>query len=685
MSEKSLEKLVKTLIKLHKDPEAAGSFLRCENIDSETLIHLAVLLADKAGAMESDKKAAEQIQTQMALDYKKVETERNALKSEMKKIRNDYSKLLEHYRLNSKVIFGDHAENMDRLFEKMSRTLKMTDENDEIATNEQFLKWTMEREKRRLQKEAEKKAREKARAEAKDSGKDADPLTTKSDGTDQKSGGSTPPGGSTGQKKKTRKRTDTSNLPQFDNYVFDETVCDEVFGKGNYRIVSFDRKEILHHEPERYWKEVLYYPVVAGKPLDGSISSGGSQEIMLRCKPEYDFWPHSNASADLIASIMYKKCIEDQPYYRQALEMARRGLPLRRSRLATDCIWTTQMYLDPAALMLEALLKEQSHNQCDETPLKVNELHKKAWIWCHCSSELYEGHKICVYKYETTRSADHLRRFYEACRIILECDAYTGYDSFEKRATLSDESGGAEDVKLAHCWMHARRYFFDAGVVVNVLLQQKKDDISAEQLAEMPEVKIIGIMADIYYEEGLLRDLPADQRLAGRQKKVKPYVDEFFEYIESLDLTNPGYSAKLVQAVKYSLNHKKGLCEFLNDPLIPLDDGFTERLIKRLAMLRRNCLFCDSEEGARTTMVQMSLCQTAVLNGADPEIYLRYCLEEGARHYNDQDDSYLKKLVPWSDEYRAYEKRIKDSFWDPIGTGLNPEKPVLKKKTLLSA
>lgn len=677
MPRKSPEKVAKTLLKLHKDPEAAKSYLDSQNLDRDTLIEVSVLLADRTGAAESASKASEALQTQMAVDYKKVEAERNALKSELKKIRNDYSKLLEHYRLNSKVIFGDHAEDMDKLFEKMSKTLKMN--GDEAATQEQFEKWILEKEKRKLQKEAEKKAQEKGEAQ----GGDAD-SSKNSDGPDQKngSGPSQKNGGSGGRK--TRERMDTSKLKQFDNYVFHPEVCDEVYGEGNYRIVTFYKKVVYHHVPEHYWKEAIYYPVVVGVPKNGK-DGGDTGVLMMRCRPDYDFWPHNDVSADLMASIMYKKCIDNQTYYRQERDMARHGLPIPRNRLSTLCIRTTQMYLDPVALLLEMLLKEQDHNQCDETPLKVNDLHRKAWIWCHCSSELYEGNKICVYKYETTRKADHLRRFYEACRIILECDAYTGYDSFEKRATLSDGSGGAKEVKLAHCWMHARRYFFDAGVVVNVLLQQKKDDISAEQLAEMPEVKVIGIIADIYYEEGKLRNLSADERLAGRQKNVKPYVDEFFDYIEGLDLTNPGYSAKLVQAVKYALVHKKGLCEFLDDPLIPLDDGFTERMIRKLAMLRRNCLFCDSEEGARTTTVQMTLCQTALLNGADPEIYLRYCLEEGARHYYDGDDAYLAELVPWSDAYKAYEKRIKDSLWDPIGTGLNAEKPVVKKKARRTA
>ena len=688
MTKKSPEKIVKTLLKLHKDPAAARSFLRSENPDPDTLIEVSALLADRTAAAESAVKASESMQTQMALDYKKVEAERNALKSEVKKIRNDYTKLLEHYRLNSKVIFGDRAEDMDKLFEKMSRTLKLNgDGNGDAMTQEQFQKWLLEKAKRKLQKEAEKEAEKKAKEkaekkeEAHGSGTES---STGSAGTNQKNGkGSAPQGGGSGEKK-TRKRMDTSKLKRFDNYVFDPEVCNEIYGEGNYRIVTFEEKVVYHYSPERYWKEVIHYPVVVGKPLNGGDDSG-SEEKMMRCKPDYDFWPHSSVSADLTASIMYKKCVDDQPYYRQTHDMGRQGLPIPRNQLSTLCIRTTQMYLDPAALQQEKLLKEQDHNQCDETPLKVNDLGRKAWIWCHCSSELYEGNKICVYKYEPTRKADHLRRFYEACRIILECDAYTGYDSFERRATLADGSGGATDVKLAHCWMHARRYFFDAGVVVNVLLQQKKDEISAEQLAEMPEVRAIGIIADIYFEEGQLRNLPADKRLAGRQKNVKPCVEEFFDYIESLDLTNPGYSAKLVQAVRYALTHKKGLCEFLDDPLIPLDDGFTERMIKKLAMLRRNCLFCDSEEGARTTSVQMTLCQTALLNGADPEIYLRYCLEEGARHYYDRDDSYLSDLVPWSDAYKDYEKRTMDSLWDPIGTGLTSEKPTVKKRMRRSA
>ena len=72
---------------------------------------------------------------------------------------------------------------------------------------------------------------------------------------------------------------------------------------------------------------------------------------------------------------------------------------------------------------------------------------------------------------------------------------------------------------------------------------------------------------------------------------MRPKVDAYFEYLKTLTPDDPSYSARLRDAIKYSLNQEARLRMFLDDPNIPCDNGFAERSIKPFAILRKNCLF----------------------------------------------------------------------------------------------
>jgi len=78
-----------------------------------------------------------------------------------------------------------------------------------------------------------------------------------------------------------------------------------------------------------------------------------------------------------------------------------------------------------------------------------------------------------------------------------------------------------------------------------------------------------------------------------------------------------------------------------------------------MALGRRNWLFCFSKDGAYTSAVIYSLVETALANGADPYLYLKYLFEEMPGHMDETDRSFLKDMVPWSDPYRSYESARK--------------------------
>ena len=64
-------------------------------------------------------------------------------------------------------------------------------------------------------------------------------------------------------------------------------------------------------------------------------------------------------------------------------------------------------------------------------------------------------------------------------------------------------------------------------------------------------------------------------------------------------------------------------------------------------------MFCDTASGASASAVIYSIMDTAKANNLRPFYYLEYVLTEMAQHKNDEDNSYLQDLVPWSKKLPA--------------------------------
>lgn len=153
-----------------------------------------------------------------------------------------------------------------------------------------------------------------------------------------------------------------------------------------------------------------------------------------------------------------------------------------------------------------------------------------------------------------------------------------------------------------------------------------------------------------------LKLLTADERREQRNLAVRPLVEDFYSYIDSLDTNEPGTSSRLKDAVTYAQNQKTYLCRFLEDGNIPIDDGATERHIRSLAIGRGHFLFCNTVDGAKALATMYTIVETAKANHVNVYSYLRYILEEMPHYISGTDLSFVDKLLPWSAEYLEYEK-----------------------------
>lgn len=439
-----------------------------------------------------------------------------------------------------------------------------------------------------------------------------------------------------GKKTSGKRKSDLDHLPTKTFYDLDVDELDRKYGEGNWRIAFWRQEDTIESMHTVQYHKCTFHPII----------SVGLEHALVCPEPCGKILPGSLASSSLVAEVMYQKAVQCVPSYRMEADFLRSGVPLSRQTITNWINRFSNDLLVTVADHMAALLVLRKHNQCDETPYLVirdgRKAGAKSFMWVHTSSELDPGNPVIVYRFELTRATDHLRRFYGDSGFSgnITSDAYCSYDTLEKEYP---------DIHGSGCLMHVRRRFFYASLLIRIKGK------TPEVFRNLPEIKALALIDEINDADRPLKILPPEERLRIRKTLVTGKVDAFFDYIKTLDADDPSYSEKLRDAIQYALNQEKKIRRFLDDPMIPADNGFAERSIKPFATARRNWLFSCSIEGAEAAAVLFTLIETAKANQAHPYYYLKYLLETLPKQKITKENTFLDDCMPWSEVYKAYE------------------------------
>jgi hypothetical protein len=283
--------------------------------------------------------------------------------------------------------------------------------------------------------------------------------------------------------------------------------------------------------------------------------------------------------------------------------LAARGLDIKRSVLA---FWVgyAAAELKPVYLRLRELILTSGKIAVDETMAPVLDPGrgrvKKGFFWAIARDDRPWGGTdppAVAYTYAPGRGAVHALKLLDRYRGIVQCDGYAAYKSIASAAP-------GEAIKLAFCWAHLRRRFFD-------LAKDGNAPIASEALERI---------AALYAIEKTIRGLSADEHRSVRQDKSKPLVLALKAWLEH-QLARVSAKAMIAEDIRYALNHWDGLIRFLDDGRIELDTNVVERSIRPLVLNRKNALFAGHDEGAENWACIASLIETCKLNGVDPQAY----------------------------------------------------------------
>jgi len=424
------------------------------------------------------------------------------------------------------------------------------------------------------------------------------------------------------KKRSGKKEEDISGLPVnvISHYLTEDELTAE-FGENGWKQLPDMITKRYHFTPAKVEVDEHHVGVYASKS-DGHMVKADHPKPLLH---------GSLVSSSLAAAIINGKYVNAVPLYRMEQEFTRYGLSIPRKNMANWMIRLGEEYLGVLYDCLHQKLYDYHVIQADETPVLVNRdgrpAGSKSYMWVYRSGHMYEDKPIVLYDYHETRNSSHPREFLKDFSGICVTDGYQVYHTIEKER---------QNLRIAGCWVHARRKFDEA---LEVLPKEQRKKSNA--------FLVMSQIQAIYREEGKLKDLTSEERLEQRHLVIKPLVDALFVYLKQQEPTVPK-SGQLRKAYTYILNQENYLRVFLEDGDVPMDNNASERAIRGFCIGKKNWQMIDTINGAKASAIIYSIAETAKANNLKPYDYFEYLLSEIPNHMDDRNNSFLEDLLPWS-------------------------------------
>ncbi|MBY0332880.1 MAG: IS66 family transposase [Acetobacteraceae bacterium] len=330
----------------------------------------------------------------------------------------------------------------------------------------------------------------------------------------------------------------------------------------------------------------------------------------------------------LLAHVLVSKYLDGLPLYRLSAILAREGVEIERQTLA-DWVGRGAWWLSRLAEAIGTYALSHGIIWTDDTPIAVlapgrgRTRQGRFWVYAFDPRPWRgDGAPAAFYQYSPDRKGERPRGHLEDFEGWLHADGYTGYD-----ALTQPRGNRAAQITHVACMAHVRRKLFE-------VFEATKSDLAEEALRRI---------AALYAIEAEINGQPAEVRRAVRQARSKPVLDDLHDWLVTQRRRLSGKST-LGKAMQYALNRWDALARYLEDGRLSIDNNLSERLLRGIALTRKNFLFLGSDEGGRRAAIIYTVAETAKLNGLDPEAYIATVLDRLARgHTIDR----LDELLPW--------------------------------------
>jgi transposase len=327
-------------------------------------------------------------------------------------------------------------------------------------------------------------------------------------------------------------------------------------------------------------------------------------------------FPKCRADDSLLAEILVKKFADHLPLYRISEILFRDGIGISRKLLSQWVVYCgnalTPLYNE---MVKQVLLSGNIF--VDESPINVQSKSsvKKGFMWVIVGGN-EENPPYRIYDFREDRKHENIFDILKDYKGVFHSDKYGAYVSLSKK----------ENIMWCPCWVHIRRYFFEA----------ESGD---------PEFRawVLRKIRYLYMLEKVAWNRSPEERIRIRQEKEIPIIDEIIEKVTNRSTKgNLLPKSKLSQAIHYFLGLVPCIKNYTTHAYARLDNNVAERAVRPLAIGRKNWLFFGSVDAGQCGAVIFSLIQTCRGLGINPQEYL----EDIFRRLMDHNASKLYELLP---------------------------------------
>lgn len=423
------------------------------------------------------------------------------------------------------------------------------------------------------------------------------PASTPPSGDDPPAPPSPPPRPEKRPRKK-RERFGRNKIPAGLERVPDPAATSTCPTCGNPRVTVLreERTEVYDYVPARLVARVV------DRPVCHCADCAGIAQAPLPA----DLVPRLLATPNLLAHLIYEKFGRHLPLHRIDVELRRLGGDIREVTRDRWLRWSAR-HLDLLLPALKTELFVEGLLHTDGTGLAVIQKGTGTRLG---QVAIYGNSRAAIYEFTTTKHGVHQRIF-----LGLEGPAgtppakgtprFAGYQVADA-ASVADRTYTCGGVVECGCNAHARRMFEEA--------ETSEPRVAGEAIAFWSVLYAVE-------RQATREKLDPAGRLALRREKSAPVVADLRRW---LDAHHGRFLPKepITKALNYVNNHWEALIRFLDDGRIPIDNNLAERMLKAVAVGRKNYMFAGSDAAAARAATFYTWVETCRLHGVDPPTWL---------------------------------------------------------------
>jgi transposase len=357
--------------------------------------------------------------------------------------------------------------------------------------------------------------------------------------------------------------------------------------------IGADVSERLDYRPAALFIRQVVRPTYACRACE---RAGDDPQVVRSPLPPEPIL-RGTAAAGLLAHLIVSKYVDHLPLYRQESMLGRLGWEVTRSTLCDQILACSGVLAPIYRLMCQRVLLSAALH-ADDTPITLLAPRRTAHAWVYVGDA---DNPYTVFDLSVGRSRDAPTAFLKEYQGFVHADGYAGYNPVY--------AGGATHVG---CWMHARRYFFDARLT--------DPERAHEVLARIRALYAVE-------RDGKEQELTGASLAAYRQEHSGPVLTAFADWLAA---QRPQVLPKspIGEAVTYATNQWSTLGIYLTDGRLTIDNGPAEQAIRPLAVGHKNWLHLGGDGALRPTAVLLSITASIKRRGLDPWAYLKHVLTE---------------------------------------------------------